>query len=274
VASIDETQLVRLMAGRELAAELAATASSPAHDAVPRLRAISVSVAGRLRDVDLQLGPGEIHGIGGIVGSGRTTLVEVLAGIVPLSGGRLEVDGAPFRPKHPADAMKVGITLVPEDRARDGVFPDLTVATNTTLPRLRQLARLGVLLARHEERAALPLLTRLDVRPPAPGLRAGALSGGNQQKVLLARAMYSGSRVLLLDEPTRGIDVAAKAEVHALIRQLAQEGMSVVVVSSDFRELVSLAQRVTVLARGRVAGVFEAPLDSHSLLAAATGAAA
>ncbi len=272
IEALDEDKLVSLMAGQELAADLGTRQEPRERSSGPSFLALDrISLEGRLRDVTLDVDPGEIHGIAGIVGAGRTSLLEVIAGIVAPGSGSMTLAEEPYHPSGTGAALQAGVFLVPEDRLRDALFPELPLATNTVLPLIGRVARRGTLSSRREHDAALPLLRRLDVRPLAPSALGNALSGGNQQKVILARALFSEPRLLLLDEPTRGIDVATKADIHDLIRTLAGDGVTVVVVSSDLRELLALADRITVLSRGRAAGTFEPPFDANRLLAAATG---
>jgi ABC-type sugar transport system ATPase subunit len=270
--SLDEGKLLTLMAGQELAADLTAQHAGRERPPGPPLVSIEgIGLPGRLQDVSLEVGRGEIHGIAGIVGAGRTSLLEVMAGIVRPSSGTMRLEGRPYHPRDTAAALGAGVFLVPEDRLRDALFPELPLATNTVLPLISKVARRGLLTTDREAEAALPLMRRLDVRPLRPSVLGRALSGGNQQKVILARALFSEPGLLLLDEPTRGIDVATKTDIHGLIRALADAGVSVVLVSSDLRELVALAHRITVLSRGRVAATFDPPFDANRLLAAATG---
>ncbi len=275
IARLDEAGLVVLMAGHELAEDLAAPRARRRNAADQPLLALhGLSVGRRLQEVSLTVAPGEIHGIAGIVGAGRTSLVEAIAGVVRPTAGRMVLAGEPFAPRDARHALAAGVVVVPEDRLRDALFSELSLATNTVLPRIERVARRGLVDHRGEARAAQPLLDRLSVKPRRPSVIGRALSGGNQQKVILARALFARPRVLLLDEPTRGIDVGTKADIHRLIRDLAAEDVAIMVVSSDLRELLSLADRITVLARGRVAGSFGSPYDGHRIMAAATGAAA
>ncbi len=272
VESLDEDSLVALMAGQELAAALTTDhVRRQRPDGPPFLTVEAVRLVGRLSDVSLDVGPGEIHGVAGIVGAGRTSLLEVVAGIARPAAGAMSLGGKPYRPSDAAAALDAGVFLVPEDRLRDALFPELPLATNTVLPLIDRVWRRGLVTAGRERAAALPFMRRLDVRPLRPSALGGSLSGGNQQKVILARALFANPRLLLLDEPTRGIDVATKAAIHELIRTLADDGVSVLVVSSDLRELLSLADRITVLSRGKAAGTFDPPFDAKRLLAAATG---
>lgn len=270
--SLDENQLVGLMAGQELAADLATKHVRRQPLEGPSFLSIDrIELNDRLYNVSLEIGQGEIHGVAGIVGAGRTSLLEVVAGIVRPTSGTMTLDSKAYHPRSTAAALQDGVFLVPEDRLRDALFSELPLATNIVLPLIDKIWRNGLVTAGRERAAALPLMRRLDVRPLRPSVLGGSLSGGNQQKVILARALFANPRLLLLDEPTRGIDVATKANIHELIRTLADDGVSVVVVSSDLRELLSLADRITVLSRGKTAGTFNPPFDASHLLAAATG---
>lgn len=274
IERFDERSLVQAMAGRELL-ELDATSArrSPGRDAGRVLLDLrGVGCEGRLRDVDLRLHAGEVHGIAGIVGAGRSRLVRLIAGVQRHDAGSMLLDGDHYAPRSVRHAIDRGVCIVPEDRLRDALFADLPQSTNVVFSRINRIASAGLLRRSVEADAATPLLERLDVRPCAPHLRGGALSGGNQQKLIVARALFAGAHVLLLDEPSRGVDVSAKADIHRLVRELAEDGAAVLLVSSDMRELMALSDRITVLARGRVAGSFAAPFDAEQLLGAATSA--
>ena len=270
----DEASLVAVMAGRALAADLSRRAGRPVPLTTVAVRATGISLGSRLRGIDLTVHRGEIHAIAGMVGSGRSTLVEILAGAVRAGSGAMVLGDRPYLPSSSREALDAGVVLVPEDRVRDGIFPDLSQAENTVLASIGSISRHGLVATKAEREAAAPYLAQVGVRPSRPGMRVGLLSGGNQQKVVLARALFTRPKVLLLDEPTRGIDVHAKAEIHDLIRSQAARGTAVIVVSSDLREIVSLADSVTVLARGRVTARLVAPFDGDEIVAAATGHAA
>jgi ABC-type sugar transport system ATPase subunit len=266
----DEESLVRAMAGRKLEHVMRETRRFQARD-VPVLRVRDLRLGSRLRGVDLVVREGEIHGLAGIVGSGRTRLLAALAGLERPDGGTIELGGGRYAPRSPGSAIEAGVCLVPEDRVGSALFAELSQAVNVVVSRhAAAAAALGLITRAREGVTADPLLQRLDVRPRASTMRAGALSGGNQQKLIVARALFARPRLLLLDEPTRGVDVGAKADIHRLLTELAAEGIAVVLASSDMRELVSLSDRITVMARGRTTGTFEPPFDSQALIAAAT----
>jgi rhamnose transport system ATP-binding protein len=220
---------------------------------------------GVLRDISLQIRAGEIVGLAGLVGSGRSELARALAGADPIDGGAIVVDGTPRRIGSPADAMAAGMAFLPESRKDDGLFLGLSLAANTTFADLPSVAsRFGVLRLGDERKKARAFLDLLSVEPPLPSARVANLSGGNQQKILFARWLFRNPRVLLLDEPTRGVDVAARAAIHRLINKLASEGTAVLLISSEIEEVLGLAHRVLVMRRGSITHEFGAdpPLDA------------
>jgi ABC-type sugar transport system ATPase subunit len=220
---------------------------------------------GVLRDISLQIRAGEIVGLAGLVGSGRSELARALAGADPIDGGAIVVDGTPRRIGSPADAMAAGMAFLPESRKDDGLFLGLSLAANTTFADLPSVAsRFGVLRLGDERKKARAFLDLLSVDPPVPSARVANLSGGNQQKILFARWLFRNPRVLLLDEPTRGVDVAARAAIHRLINKLAAEGTAVLLISSEIEEVLGLAHRVLVMRRGSITHEFGAdpPLDA------------
>jgi len=220
---------------------------------------------GVLSDISLQIRAGEIVGLAGLVGSGRTELARAIAGADPIDRGTIAIDGRARRIRSPADAMAVGMAFLPESRKDDGLFMELSLASNTTFADLRSVAsRLGVLRRALERRKASSLLGSLSVEPPNPSMRVASLSGGNQQKVLFARWLFRNPRVLILDEPTRGVDVRTRAAIHRLINNLAAEGAAVLLISSEIEEVLGLAHRVLVMRRGSITREFGAdpPLDA------------
>jgi rhamnose transport system ATP-binding protein len=251
--SVTRAELVRHMVGRgvERAARAAVAPAAPA-PVVLALRGLGCARLG-LAGIDLELRAGEILGLGGLVGAGRTELLRCLFGLERPDAGTLELAGRPIRPRSPREAIELGLALVPEDRAHDGLVLATSVRENTGLPWLARLARGGWLLRSREDAVARRVVSELGVKA-TPESRAGALSGGNQQKVALGKWLVETPRVLMLDEPTQGIDVAGRAEIHARVRQLAASGVAILLVSSDLEELLALSDRVAVLRRGRLAG--------------------
>ena len=191
-------------------------------------------------------------GIAGLVGAGRTDIAHAIFGLDPEAHGRVEVAGIPLGLRSPAEAMRAGVGFVPEDRKRHGLVLSLRALENVTLPTLRSLARAGWLRAGAERALAADAFTRLRVRTPDLDALTAGLSGGNQQKLVLAKWLAARCRVLILDEPTRGVDVGAKAEIHALIGRLAAEGTGILLISSELPELVALSTRILVLRDGRL----------------------
>ena len=227
---------------------------------------------GVLRDISLQIRAGEIVGLAGLVGSGRSELARAIAGVDPIDGGTIVVDGTARRIRSPADAMAAGMAFLPESRKDDGLFLALTLAANTTFADLRSVAsRMGVLRRALERAKTSSLLKVLSVEPPVPSAKVENLSGGNQQKVLFARWLFRNPHVLILDEPTRGVDVAARAAIHRLINNLAAEGTAVLLISSEIEEVLGLAHRVLVIRRGSVTREFGADPPMDAVMEAAFG---
>jgi ABC-type sugar transport system ATPase subunit len=261
--------LIRMMVGRDLSAYYRAVRSAPG---AIRLDVRDLTRAGVLHGVSLTVRAGEIVGLAGLVGAGRTELARCLFGVDPFESGEIRVDGQRVTIRRPQDAVRHGIVLVPEDRKLQGLVLILSVRENITLPVLSRLARFGFPLRREEERLATSFVERLRIRTPSLEQRVVNLSGGNQQKVVLARALATDPKVLILDEPTRGIDVGAKAEVHTLIAELAEAGMGILLISSELPEVLSMSHRVLVMNSGRIVAEFpREEATEERVLAAATG---
>jgi ribose transport system ATP-binding protein len=227
---------------------------------------------GVLREISLHIRAGEIVGLAGLVGSGRSELARAIAGADPIDRGTIVVDGTAHRIRSPADAMAAGMAFLPESRKDDGLFEELTLAANTTFADLRTVAsRLGVLRRALERAKTRSLLDSLSVEPPNPAAKVANLSGGNQQKVLFARWLFRNPRVLILDEPTRGVDVAARAAIHRLITNLAAAGTAVLLISSEIEEVLGLAHRVLVMRRGSITREFDADPPMEAVMEAAFG---
>ncbi len=267
-------RLVQAMLGHALEDEIEEEKlEARLHDVVGAEEVIAVdglTVPGILHGVSLRVRRGDIVGVAGLVGSGRTTLLRALAGAEPAARGLLRVQGAPARwPRSPAEALRLGIALAPEDRRRQGLVLSLTAGENIVLSRLGAAARGGLVrrslvLEQAGEQADTVHFDRARLRAPAR-----VLSGGNQQKVVLARALRRRPDVLLVDEPMRGIDVGAKAEIFRVLRALADDGTAIVMVSEEIEEVLALASRVVVLARGTVTATLDGPeADERAVLAA------
>ena len=253
-AQVPVHTLLRDMVGRSLD-RIFPRATPPQPREVLRVEGLT-SAEGAFRDVGFAVRAGEIFGIAGIVGAGRTELVRTIAGADPLAAGSVSLDGRKLMLRGPDDAIRAGIVLVPEDRKRQGLLLGHTVADNLALGNTDRLAPSGWLSPAGVLGFAAGLIQRLGVKGRA-GQLARYLSGGNQQKVVIARWVAREPKLFILDEPTRGIDVGARAAIYELIAELARAGMAVVVVSSDLEEVLGLSHRVMVLARGRQMGILE-----------------
>ena len=252
VAGIDRAQLIRWMVGRELTEEFPPRAPAPG-DAVLEVRGLACPP--HFSDVSLTVRRGEIVGLAGLVGAGRTSVALALFGALPAARGEVRLDGRPVRFGSPADAINAGMGYVTEDRRRRGLFRMLSSGANITISYLRSLTRLGVLTPGRERPVAAAAAKEFDVRAQAGlGQPAGTLSGGNQQKLLLARLLLRPRKLLVLDEPTRGIDVGAKAEIYALMNRLTAQGLGILMISSELPEVLGMSDRVVVMHEGRTAG--------------------
>ncbi|MBL1067792.1 sugar ABC transporter ATP-binding protein [Streptomyces sp. 7-21] len=260
------SELIQLMTGRDI--EYVFPERAPADASAPVVLDVSgLSHRGVFSGVDLTVRAGEIVGLAGLVGSGRSEILETVFGARRATAGTVTVAGRRLRPGSVRAAVAAGVGLCPEERKTQGLLLDESIARNVSLATLRTFSRAGFLRRSGEREAAVRETRALDVRPADVERAARTLSGGNQQKVLLARWLLRECRVLLLDEPTRGVDVGARSEIYALIRRLAASGVAVVVVSSEVPEVLGLADRVLVLREGRV--VHEGPaedIDEHRVL--------
>ena len=258
IAAITRLELVSRMLGREVADVARARTrfnerdTTRAADAV--LRAADLTRRHVLDHVSVEARAGEVVGLAGLLGSGRSETAKAIYGADPLDEGTVEVDGKAIRGGSPRAAIAAGIALIPEDRKAEGIVPTLSVRDNIVLAALPSLSRAGLVSDRAQDAVVERLMTRLRIKASGPGQRVGELSGGNQQKVLLARVLCLDPRVLILDDPTRGIDVGAKAEIQALISELAAGGMAVLLISSELEEVVEGSDRIVVLRDGAVVG--------------------
>jgi inositol transport system ATP-binding protein len=220
-----------------------------------------------LDGVDLDLRAGEILGVAGLVGSGRTELARAIFGADRITGGTVTLDGAPIAPASPADAIALGIGLVPEDRKQQAIFAELSIQSNFSVAALRRFSsRLGTMAERRERSALADFRRALSIRMASFDQAIGGLSGGNQQKVILARWLARDPKVLIVDEPTRGVDVGAKAEVHQILVELAARGIAVMMISSELPEILSVSDRIVTMRRGRITGEMAAADASEEAL--------
>lgn len=269
VQAVDEAQIINWMVGRTLN-ELYPKTSRPQPEVV--LKVEGLRRANSLHDISFELHRGEILGLAGLVGAGRTDVVRALFGIDPVDGGRIWLEGRPVRITSPQEAIRLGIGLVPEDRKAQGLFLGMAVRQNITLTRLRDLSRVGVIDRRRQDGLARQYVEELRIRTPNLSQRLRTLSGGNQQKVVIARWLTLNPKVLLLDEPTRGIDVGAKVEIYALMSELAARGVGIVMISSELPEILGVCDRILVMRGGRVVGEFDrAEATQDAIMTLATG---
>ena len=252
---VDRPALIAMMVGRELDAVFPKRAV-PLGDAALELRHVWHRASG-VRDVSLTVRRGEILGIAGLVGSGRTQLAETIFGLTPADAGEIVVNGRPARIQSPADAIRLGIGYVPEDRRRHGVVLDMAVAANTSLANLAAVSRAGLIDASAEASAAQHYVQQLRIKTPSPATPVSSLSGGNQQKVALARWLSIRPAVLILDEPTQGVDVGSKAEIHALMQNLAEQGLAILMISSELPEVLGMSDRIAVMSAGTIRGILD-----------------
>lgn len=254
LAGLTERELVTSIVGRTLDRLFPEAAVQPGHEVVAR----AVSVTGApLRGVSFDVRQGEIVGIAGLAGAGQSEVLRSFFGSHKLLSGSLELDGTTISPRTPREAMELGIAYVPKHRDVDAIFPDLSVRTNFSAGSLLAYSRLGVIGTAREREASLRAVRHFGVKTAGDQAPMSSLSGGNQQKVVLSRWIARTPRLLLLDEPTQGVDVGARADVYRLIRQAAADGMGVVMVSSDFDELAEMSDRVVMLHAGRSTRLLE-----------------
>jgi ribose transport system ATP-binding protein len=253
--------LVRLMVGREVSGRVAKPAQTHSRQGKEALRVENLRFRGQAGSagISFDVAYGEILGIAGLVGSGRTETVRAVFGADPLVSGNILRDGVQVQIKKPRDAMAHGICLVTEDRKDEGLVLDMSIRSNITMAQLSEFSRGGWLRQQAEADASLELVKQLDIRLASIEQPPRQLSGGNQQKVVLAKWLLRNPSVLILDEPTRGVDVGAKAEIHSLLQRKANDGMAIIAVSSDLPELMQLCDRIVVMSNGSVTG--ELPRD-------------
>ncbi|WP_343717645.1 sugar ABC transporter ATP-binding protein [Inquilinus sp.] len=249
---IHHDRMVRMMVGRDLRALYIPPGVAAQPDAV-EIRGVRTT-AWPEQEVTLSVGRGEILGLAGLVGSGRTELARAVFGIDRMLAGEVRLDGKPLAIGSPRAAIAQGLFLVPEDRKRSGLVLDMTIAENVTLPGLRQVARRWLIDGRGEAKEAEAQRERLRIRTPSVTTTALKLSGGNQQKIVLAKWLTLQPRFLIFDEPTRGIDVGAKSEIYQLMRNLADRGVPILMISSDMEEVIGVSDRIAVMHEGRISG--------------------
>lgn len=256
IGAADTRDIVRMMLGHD---EKKDDLVTPRAAGKTLLSVRNVSYRPKLQDISFDLRQGEVLGIAGLLGSGRTELLRIIAGLERADAGSVSLDGVDVTGESWAGMLKRGLGMTPESRKDDGIVPLLGIDENTVMTDARAVTSYGVLSARRVAAATRGIVERMSVKAPETTTPIGTLSGGNQQKIVIGRWVYAGSRLLLLDEPTRGVDVEAKSQIYAIIRKLAAEGRSIVFVSSEIEELPRVCDRVLVLREGRIVKTFTAP---------------
>lgn len=260
---MNRQKLISMMVGREISEER--LPGKGAGDVVLEVK--NISKAGNYQNVSFQLRRGEVLGITGLVGAGRTETVLSLFGLNQPDSGEIFLEGKKILPKSPAEAKKLGIAFVPESRQTEGLVLQQDAESNLTLPILGSFAnRLGLVDFKKRRKRALELISKLGVRPAYPQMQVLKFSGGNQQKIVVAKWLATNPKVLIVDEPTNGIDVGAKSEIHKLLRSLADSGIAVIMVSSELPEIFAISDRILVMRRGRVTGEFDGATANQEML--------
>jgi rhamnose transport system ATP-binding protein len=271
VGEIDEAGLIRMMVGREVS-QLYPPSESKAGEVVLSLEGVGCSASG-VSGVSLEVRAGEVVGLSGLVGAGRTELARILFGVTPADSGVIRLRGERVAIGSPAEAIALGIAYVPEDRRKHGVILEMPIEQNTTMAVHRSLFPGGLLRAGRERSLANEFIKSLAIRTSGPSAPAGSLSGGNQQKVSLARWMATKPELMILDEPTQGVDVGAKSEIHKIVRRMAREGMAVIMISSDLTEILGMSDRIGVMREGRLVAMLPGKSEAQAVMAAALGQA-
>ncbi len=269
IDEIDEAALIKKMVGRDISA-IYPPAENASGEIVFSLKDFGCARGG-VRNVSLEIRAGEILGLAGLVGAGRTELARAIFGITPADSGEMSLNGESITIHSPQDAVARGIAYVPEDRRRHGVILEMPIAQNMTMAIHRRFFPGTWLRFGAERQLALDYIRDLSIRTSGPDAPGNSLSGGNQQKVSLARWLAAKPKVLILDEPTQGVDVGAKSEIHKIIRSLAKSGLAVLMISSDLPEILGMSDRIAVMRAGTITSMLPAKSDAHTVMAAALG---
>ena len=269
VDQLTEAQMIKLMVGREVSSIYPPAESAPG-EVVLALKNVG-SAAGGVRGVTLDVRAGEVVGMAGLVGAGRTELARILFGITPADAGEISLRGQRVTIHNPGEAIAHGIAYVPEDRRRHGVILEMPIAHNMTMAIHTTLFPGSWLRFAAETALARDFIRDLGIKAYGPEAPGGSLSGGNQQKVSVARWLATKPKLLILDEPTQGVDVGAKAEIHKIIRALAKDGLAVLMISSDLPEVLGMSDRIAVMRGGELTAILPSGSDAHAVMSAALG---
>ena len=272
VGEINEAGLIRMMVGREVT-QIYPPAESEPGEVVLSLRGVGCSST-PVRNVTFEVRSGEVFGLAGLVGAGRTELARILFGLTPADSGEIRLNGQRVELRSPQDAVAHGVAYVPEDRRRHGVVLEMPIAQNMSMAVHRRIFPGTWLRFGKERKHALDFIRDLAVKAYGPDAPGGSLSGGNQQKVSLARWLATKPKLLILDEPTQGVDVGAKSEIHKIVRRLAKEGLAVLLISSDLPEVLGMSDRIGVMRGGTVVSVLPGKPDAQEVMSLALGTTA
>lgn len=269
-AELSPAAMIRLMIGRDLKSLYVPPAAAPGDSVLQIIDAVTDTYPDRA--VSLSVRRGEILGLAGLVGSGRTELARAVFGIDRLRGGAIRLDGEPIRIANPRAAIEQGIYLVPEDRKGSGLLLDVSITENISLPDLASYSRFWLVDTAREKENAMRQRERLNIRAPDVETAVGSLSGGNQQKVVLAKWLSMRPKVLIFDEPTRGVDVGAKQEIYDMLRRLTDAGVAILMISSDMEEVIGISDRIAVMHEGAISGFLDrSQFSEHNVLQLAVG---
>ncbi|HZG15049.1 MAG TPA: sugar ABC transporter ATP-binding protein [Candidatus Bathyarchaeia archaeon] len=265
----DMDELVRMMVGRDINDRFPKIEMTPGEE---RLRVEGISLGQKLRDISFSVKSGEILGLAGLMGAGRTEVAKVLFGVTPATQGKIFIDGKETTIRKPIDAIGAGIALVTEDRKHEGLILSLSIRENLSLPNLAKLSVSGFMKRSKENVLSEETIEKLHIRTPHAEQVVGALSGGNQQKVVIGKWLATKPKILILDEPTRGVDIGAKKEIYDLMNQLAKEGVAIIMISSELPEVLGMSDRIIVMHEGRVtAELSREEATQERIMHAATG---
>jgi rhamnose transport system ATP-binding protein len=268
-SELSEATLIQLMVGREIS-NAGFSGTTRSGKGVLSLRHLGCAASG-VSDINLEIRAGEVLGLAGLVGAGRTELARIIFGLTPADAGHLELEGKRVRITSPGQAIADGIAYLPEDRCRHGIILEMSIAQNISMAIHQQLFPGGWLRPAPEKQLANHQIGRLRIKSNGCEAPANSLSGGNQQKVALARWLVTQPKVLILDEPTQGVDIGTKGEIHRLIRDLAQQGVAVLLISSDLPELLAMSDRIGVMRGGKLLNVLPGNSDPQTVMAWALG---
>lgn len=262
-------QIVKMMVGRELGQRFPEKTNHPGEEI---LQVKNLTLKNVFHDINFSVRKGEVLGVSGLMGAGRSEIMEVIFGYRKPTGGSVFLEGEKLSIKHPSDAIKAGMGFITEDRKSKGLIVDFSLKDNISLPNLKDISQNGVISAKKEHALIDRLINRLHVKTTGPEQKAKSLSGGNQQKIVIGKWLGIKPKILILDEPTRGVDIGAKKEIYTIMNELAQSGVAIIMVSSELPEILGVSDRIMVIHEGQIAKIFEgSEADQEKIMTAATG---